>query len=371
MKIPLSNALLDEKDIYEVLKVLKSKRLALGPYMKKFEEMVKNYVDTKYAVAVSSGTAALHLILKSLDFGENDILLTSSFTFISSANVALYEKGNVHFVDIEPDTLNVSLNALEEEIIKTKKKNSRLFFMGVDIFGHPLDWDKILDICQKYSVEIIEDSCEALGSEYKGKKCGTFGQAGAFAFYPNKQITTGEGGIIVTNNEKIYQITKAMRNQGRTSSKWLSHEVIGYNYRIDEMSSALGYSQMKKIDKIIEMRNKAAKNYEKLLTFLEIPVIKSYVTKMSWFVYVVKLPKGTDINKVIDYMAKNEIETRNYFAPIHLQPVYKKLGWKEGMLPITEEISKRTLAIPFYSEITFEEQEKVAFYLKKALELFS
>ncbi|ANQ53106.1 MULTISPECIES: DegT/DnrJ/EryC1/StrS family aminotransferase [unclassified Thermosipho (in: thermotogales)] len=372
MKIPLSNAYIEKDDIEEVLNVLKSKRLALGPYMEKFENITKSYVKSKFAIAVSSGTAALHLILKSLNFKEKDTLLVPSFTFISSANVALYEKGKVHFVDIEGDTLNISPNALEEEIVKLKKTNNgKLFFMGVDIFGHPLDWDKIIKICEKHDVTIIEDSCEALGSEYKGKKCGTFGIAGTFAFYPNKQITTGEGGIIVTNDEKIARLAKAMRNQGRTSKKWLSHELLGYNYRLDEMSSALGYSQMKKIDKIIEMRNKIAQNYKKLLNFVETPTTKEYTTKMSWFVYVVKLPKEIDLNKVITFMKENGIETKNYFAPVHLQPLYKDLGWKEGMLPVTENISKRTLAIPFHSKLTLEKQEKVAFYLKKAIELFT
>lgn len=372
MKIPLSNAYIDKSDILEVLKVFETERLALGPYTEKFENEIANFTNSKYAIAVNSGTSALHLIIRALGFKEGDILISPSFTFISSANVALFEKGTVHFIDIEKDTLNLDPEILEDEIKKLRQKtNKNIFLMAVDIFGHPIDWDKVIPICEKHNVKIIEDSCEALGSEYKGKKCGTFGIAGAFAFYPNKQITTGEGGIIVTNDEKIYNLSKAMRNQGRTSRKWLSHEILGYNYRLDEISAALGYSQMKKIDYIINKRNDVAEYYNKILDFVETPTVKDYVTKMSWFVYVVKLPENTNINKVIEYLAENDIESKNYFAPVHLQPIYQKFGWKEGMLPITEKMSKRTLAIPFYTNLKKEQQEKVAFYLRKAIELFS
>lgn len=377
MKIPLSNASISNDDIKEVLKVLKSGRLALGPYLEKFENIVANYVGTRYAVAVNSGTSALHLILKSLSFQENDILLVPSFTFIASANVALFEKGLPIFIDIEKDTCNIDPNALEDFLEKVYSGKTIYnpkkvkFLMAVDIFGHPLDWEKIQAISKKYNLQVIEDSCEALGSEYKEKKCGTFGKAGAFAFYPNKQITTGEGGIIVTNDEKIAELSKAMRNQGRMGTGWLSHEVIGFNYRLDEMSAALGFSQMKKIESILKKRAKVAEYYNKILDFVETPVVKEYVSNMSWFIYVIKLPKYSNRDKIIKFLAEKSIETRDYFAPVHLQPLYKKLGWKEGMLPVTEEISKRTLALPFYTDLKPEQQDYIAFYLKKALELFT
>jgi dTDP-4-amino-4,6-dideoxygalactose transaminase len=377
MKIPLSDSYIDENDINEVIKVLKNRRLALGPYLGKFETIVANYVGTKYAIAVNSGTSALHLILKSLSFQENDILLVPSFTFIASANVALFEKGVPVFIDIEEDTCNMDPNALDYFLDKVFSGKTAYdpkkvkFLMAVDIFGHPLNWGRILKIAEKYNLKIIEDSCEALGSEYMGNKCGTFGEAGAFAFYPNKQITTGEGGIIVTNNEKIASLSKAMRNQGRTGSGWLSHEVIGFNYRLDEMSAALGFSQMKKIDSIIEKRNNVAKYYNKILNFVETPVVKNYVSKMSWFIYVIKLPENANREKIIEFLNENSIETRDYFAPVHLQPLYRNLGWKEGMLPNTEKISKRTLALPFFTELKTEQQDYIAFQLKKALELFT
>ncbi|SHH38828.1 DegT/DnrJ/EryC1/StrS family aminotransferase [Thermosipho atlanticus] len=377
MKIPLSNSYLDDEDITEVLKVLKSGRLALGPYLEKFEKIVADFIGVKYAIAVNSGTSALHLVLKSLSFSSQDILLVPSFTFIASANVALFENGLPVFIDVEKDTGNIDPEYLENFLEKafsgkTKYNPKKIkFLMAVDIFGHPLDWEKIEKIAEKYNLTIIEDSCEALGSEYKGKKCGTFGKAGTFAFYPNKQITTGEGGIIVTNDEKIATLSKAMRNQGRMGNGWLDHHVVGFNYRLDEMSAALGYSQMRKIKKIIQKRKAVAEYYNKILTFVENPVVKNYVTNMSWFIYVIKLPENSNRKKIIEYLDKHGIQTRNYFAPVHLQPLYQKLGWKEGMLPATEELSKKTLALPFYTSLTREQQDFVAYHLKKALELFS
>ncbi|HOJ94392.1 MAG TPA: DegT/DnrJ/EryC1/StrS family aminotransferase, partial [Fervidobacterium nodosum] len=232
-------------------------------------------------------------------------------------------------------------------------------------------------ICNKYGVKIIEDSCEALGSEYKGKKAGAFGIAGAFAFYANKQITTGEGGIIVTNDEDIYKISKSLRNQGRGEGEsWLAHEYVGYNYRIDEMSAALGWSQMKRIDDIIGKRDKVAQRYNHLLSNLGVktPVVKDYVTKMSWFVYVIQLPESVNRQKrkkIMEYLENNGVQVRNYFEPVHLQKPYRELGWKEGMLPITESVAERTLALPFYTDLIQEDQEYVVEKLKEALEIFA
>ncbi|QTA38778.1 DegT/DnrJ/EryC1/StrS family aminotransferase [Thermosipho ferrireducens] len=377
MKVSLSGADIIKEDIDEVIKVLKSGRLSLGPYTELFENSISNYVGAKYSVAVSSGTSALHLILRALNFQKDDVLLVPSFTFISSANVALYENGLPVFIDIEEDTGNMDPDALENFLADTFSGKTNYnpkkvkFLMAVDIFGHPLDWERIISISEKYGLTIIEDSCEALGSEYKGKKCGTFGKAGAFAFYPNKQITTGEGGIIVTNDNTIVELCHAMRNQGRSkSSTWLEHKILGYNYRIDELSAALGYSQMKRIETIIKKRQKAAKYYSKILKYVETPTVKEYTTNMSWFVYVVKLPENTNRNSVMSYMEEHGIQVRNYFAPVHLQPLYKKMGWKEGMLPVTEQLSLRTLAIPFHSNISKEEQEYVAYHLAKAIEIF-
>lgn len=375
--VQLSKPQITDDDIRVVTEVLKSGRLSIGPYTEMFEKSVANYVGTEFAAAVSSGTSALHLILRALGFGKDSLLIVPSFTFVASANVALYEGGNVEFVDIEPDTMNMDISHFEYVAQKNLGKYKKLYLMAVDVFGHPLDWNKVIDVCNKYGIVIIEDSCEALGSEYNGRKVGTFGEAGAFAFYPNKQITTGEGGIIVTNNEKVYKMAISLRNQGRGEGQgWLSHDYVGYNYRIDELSAALGWSQMRRLDEIIDKRDTVAQMYEKLLRELpiETPKMMNYVTKMSWFVYVIRLPKGTTSNirdNIIKYLENEGVQCRNYFSPVHLQKPYRELGWKEGMLPITEEISQRTIALPFFTDITYEEQKYVSCKLKDALYKFN
>jgi perosamine synthetase len=380
--IPLSKPFIEEDDIEVVKNVLKSSWLSMGPFTKKFESIVAEYVGVKYAVAVSSGTAALHLILKSADL-PGKYMIVPSFTFVASANVAIFENKIPLFVDIDDRTFNVSPEALEDLLIRIEKgrykfneENLKIddicCFMAVDIFGHPLDWDKIDEITGKYDIPVIEDSCEALGSEYKGRKVGTFGIAGAFAFYPNKQITTGEGGIIVTNDENVMKLSKSMRNQGRgEGGEWLLHVRLGYNYRMDEMSAALGYSQMKKIDRIIEMRNEVAERYSNLLKEFDgarPPVVEDYVSRMSWFVYVILLDEKISRDKVMDYMNNHGIQVRNYFQPVHLQPFYRSMEHREGELPITENISKRTLALPFYTSLSEEDQEHVVEVLKEAIE---
>lgn len=365
-KIPMSAPDLDESDIQEVLEVLKSGRLALGPKAREFEELMAEYIGVKYAIAVSSGTAGLHILVRALDIGPGDEVLVPSFTFSASVNAILYERATPVFVDIEPETYNLDPEDLERKITKRTKA-----IMAVDIFGHPCEWDEILRIADKYNLKVIDDSCEAIGAEYKGKKIGQFGDAGCFAFYPNKQITTGEGGIIVTNNEKIARLARSLRNQGRGEmGAWLYHERLGYNYRMDEMSAALGVSQLRKIETFLEKREKVAKMYtERLkdLDFVKPPVVKPYV-RMSWFVYVVTLKDGLDRDGVIKKMEKEGIPARGYFSPIHLQPYIKEMfGTKEGMLPITENIAKRTLALPFHNNLKQEEIEEVVKVLERAV----
>ncbi len=380
--IPLSGPFIEKDDVDRVLAVLKSRRLSIGPFVEEFEKKVADYTKLRYAVAVNSGTSALHLILRSLDL-PGKFMLVPSFTFIASANVALFENKIPLFLDIEDRTFNAPPDVLEETLRRIEKGKYEYdgnkvkledicCFMAVDIFGHPLDWDDILRVADEYNLVVIEDSCEALGSEYKGRKAGTFGIAGAFAFYPNKQITTGEGGIIVTNDERIASLSRSMRNQGRgEGGEWLLHVRIGYNYRMDEMSAALGVSQMEKIDRIISMRNEVASRYNDLLKDIDgvrAPIVEGYVTKMSWFVYVVLLDDWIDRDEVMEYMSKNGVQVRNYFQPVHLQPLYRQMGHKEGELPVAENVSKRTLAIPFYTDMDYEDQKTAVEILKEAIE---
>jgi perosamine synthetase len=366
-KISMSAPDLDESDIQAVLEVLRSGRLALGPKAREFEELIAEYIGVKYAVAVSSGTAGLHILVRTLEVGPGDEILVPSFTFSASVNAILYERATPVFVDIEPETYNLDPDDLERKITKRTKA-----IMAVDIFGHPAEWDRILEIADKYNLKIIDDSCEALGAEYKGKKIGQFGDCACFAFYPNKQITTGEGGIIVTNNSSIAKLARSLRNQGREEmGSWLEHERLGYNYRMDEMSAALGVSQLKKLEVFLEKRERVARIYtEKLKGFSWVrpPVVKPYV-RMSWFVYVVTLQEGLDRDTVIGNLEKKGIPARGYFSPIHLQPYVKRIfGYKGGELPVTENIAKRTLALPFHNNLTEEEIEEVLKTLKDVVE---
>jgi len=382
--IPLSKPDINEEDVRVVVEVLKSGRLSMGPYTERFEKAISEYVNAKHGVAVSSGTAGLHLVLKAMGVERGDYMIVPSFTFVASANVALYEGVIPLFVDVEEETLNVSKDSLEDLLIRIKKGKVKIldevvdpnkvkYFMGVDIFGHPLDWDEILEVTNEWGLEVLEDSCEALGAEYKGKRVGKFGLAGVFAFYPNKQITTGEGGVVVTDDESIAKLVKSMRNQGRgEENEWLLHVRLGYNYRIDEMSAALGYSQMLRIDEILEKRKKVAENYNELLKdyeWVKTPSVKEYVTRMSWFVYVIRLSPDVNRDKVMRYMEEKGVQVRNYFQPLHLQPFYRRtFGYDEGMLPITEEESKKTLALPFYNDLSLDEQKVVVETLREAVE---
>ncbi len=367
-RIPMSAPDITEEDVQVVAEVVRSGRLALGPKAEEFEKRIAEYVGVKHAVAVSSGTAALHLIVKALGIGPGDEVLVPSFTFVASANVILYEGAKPVFVDIEPDTYNLDVEDLEQKITRRTKA-----IIVVDVFGHPAEWDEILKIAGKYNLKVIDDSCEALGAEYKGKKLGQFGDAAAFAFYPNKQMTTGEGGIIVTNNAEIARLCRSLRNQGRGEmGAWLEHERLGYNYRMTEMSAALGVSQLRRIEELLAKRERVAQIYTARLSHWDLvrpPVVRPYV-RMSWFVYVVTLKEGLDRNTVMAAMAKESIPTRGYFEPVHLQPYIRAtLGTKEGMLPVTESTAKRTIALPFHGNMSETEVDQVLEALAAAIQM--
>ena len=382
-KVPLSRPDITEKEIEAILAVIKTPYLSLGPKHREFEETVAKYIGVKHAISVSSGTAGLHLVIKALDIKDGDEVITTPFSFISSSNVMLFERAKPVFVDIEPRTLNIDPQNIEKffesrydfdgKILKNRQTRARVkAILPVHIFGQPCDMDRIMQIAERYNLKVIEDACEAIGAEYKGKKVGTFGEASVFAFYANKQITTGEGGMIVSNDEKIAKLCRSMRNQGRDeSSAWLVHRRLGYNYRLDEMSAALGIAQMRRIKEILLAREKIADVYnEKLkdLKDIEIPYISPSV-KMSWFVYVIRIKEKINRDKVIEHLQKKGIECRVYFPPIHLQPFYKEMfGYKGGDFPITEKVSKSTIALPFYNNLLGKQIDYVCENLKETLE---
>jgi perosamine synthetase len=359
--IPLARPDVTEIEIQAVLEVLQSPYLALGPRKKAFEEEITKYVGVRYAVAVNSGTSALHLVVRALDIGPGDEVITTPFSFIASSNCILYEGAKPVFVDIDPRTLNIDPERVEGAITTRTKA-----ILAVDVFGHPADWPALERIAEKHGLLLIEDSAEALGSELDGKRCGSFGNAGIFGFYPNKQITTGEGGVVVTDDPEVAALCHSMANQGRgEGGTWLNHVRLGYNYRMDEMSAALGLAQLSRIEEIIEARAKVAAWYTQALARVE-GVEPPYVApgvRMSWFVYVVRLApefSREDRDRIIEGLQAQGIGCRAYFEPIHLQPFYRELlGTKEGDFPITEAVATRTIALPFYNRLTKEQIEHV------------
>jgi len=374
MKVPLSSPDIIEKDIEAVVGVMKTRFLSIGPKVVEFEKRMGSFAGTKYAVAVNSGTSALHLIIGGLGIGEGDKVITTPFSFIASSNCILFERGEPLFVDIEEDTLNLDADKVEEKLESLSKEELAKVkaLLVVDAFGQPADWDRFRQIGKKYNLRLIEDSAEALGAEYKGKRAGSLGEVGIFAFYPNKQITTGEGGIIVTDNEELARLARSMRSQGRgESGEWLDHERLGYNYRMDELSAALGCSQMERIREILDKRAKVAGIYGEKLAEVEevgVPFIADYVSRMSWFVYVIRLDGKINRDKVIKYLNEEGAQCKPYFTPIHLQPFYRKMfGYKEGDFPITEDVTGRTIALPFFSNLKEEQIDYVVEKLKEGI----
>ena len=376
MKIPLSNPDITEKERDKVFEVLNTPHLSLGPKLEEFENKFANYIGCKYAVAVNSGTSGLHLCLRALDIKDDDIVITSPFSFVASANCILFERADPVFVDIDEKTLNIDINQLEEKIRELREGNKDLKAMlPIHIFGRPCEMDEIMELARRYDLYIIEDACEAVGTEYLiekiWKKVGTFGECGVFAFYPNKQMTTGEGGMIVANDENIYKLCRSMRNQGRSNdSTWLQHERLGFNYRISDINCALGIAQLERIDEILAKRERVALLYNERLNKIDELIIPHFEEnkKISWFVYVVRLASRfsqEDRDSVLRQLKEKGIGCSNYFTPIHLQPFYRKMfGYKKGDFPITELVSARTIALPFYNNLKKEEIDYVCETLK-------
>jgi perosamine synthetase len=365
--ISMSSPDINERDIEAVVEVLRSGRLSLGPKTEAFEKAISHYVGVRHAVAVSSGTAALHLIVKALGLGSGDEVLVPSFTFAASINVLLYENVIPVFCDIEDITYNVDPSRLEERITSRTKA-----ILAVDVFGHPAEWQSICSIAAKHNLRLIDDSCEALGSEYAGRKVGQFGDAAAFAFYPNKQITTGEGGVLVTNDPEIAAMARSLRNQGRGEmGSWLEHERLGFNYRMDEMSAALGLSQLHRIETFLAKRKNVADLYSSRLRAIprvHTQFVKPHV-RMSWFVYVITLDEDVDRGAVVETLKERQIPVRCYFPPVHLQTyIAGREGCRIGKLPVTESIARRTLALPFHNQLTTEEVDKVVEAVHEALQ---
>jgi len=370
--IPLSKPDIGPLEMELVREVMSSGRLAIGPMTERFEKLVASKAGCQHGVAVSSGTCGLHLLMQALGIGLGDEVVTTPLSFIASANPIVYVGARPVFVDVCPRTLNMDPNQLERAISPRTRA-----IVGVEAFGNPAYMDAYAQIAAKYEIPMIEDSCEALGTTHKGRPCGSFGRAGVFGFYPNKQITTGEGGMIVTDDSHLADMCRSLRNQGRdvfpdSASEgqklgaWLQHPRIGYNYRMNELSAALGCAQMRRFDEMMARRERVAQYYIQRLSGIESLVLPTIEPEsaMTWFVFVVRLTTeytAEDRDRIVDGLRTHDVGSATYFPCIHLQPPYReKFGFKPGDFPIAESISGRTIALPFYNSLTEREIDLIA-----------
>ena len=365
-RINLSAPWIDERDEELVLEVLRSGWLSLGPTGPRFESMLADAIGAPYCAAVSSGTAGLHLCMRLAGVEAGDEVITSPYSFVASANCAIYEGATPVFADIDPQTFNLDPAAVEAAITPRTKA-----LVAVDIFGYPAEYDALIPLCERHGIALIEDSCEALGATYKGKRLGSHGHPAVWAFYPNKQMTTGEGGAVTTGNADEHELLVSLRNQGRLeTSSWLQHGRLGYNYRLDDLSAALGIGQLEKLDRSLDARRAVAAEYNELLrdVDLETPLADDEDHVRSWFVYVVKLPAGVDRGAVMAQLADQGIATAPYLPSIHLQSYMReRYGFAEGMLPVSENCSERTMALPFHARLDRADQERVVEALRGAI----
>jgi len=365
--VPLSSPYIGEREEELVLEVLRSGRLSLGPTIDRFEELFAAATGAPYAAAVSSGTAGLHLLCVSAGLGAGDEVITSPYSFAASANCFIYEGAVPVFADIDPRTLNLDPAAVEAAVTERTKA-----IVAVDIFGYPCELDALRAIGKKHDLAFIQDSCEALGAEYKGAPMGSHGPSAVFAFYPNKQITTGEGGMVTTHSEEEWLLLRSLRNQGRgDEGGWLEHVRLGFNYRLDGGGAPLGVGQLEKLDEILTLRREVAARYDELLRGIdgvELPFPDDADHVRSWFVYVVKLPGNDARERVIAHFEREGIGFNRYLPSIHLQPYMReRYGFREGMCPVSEDASSRTLALPFFTALERGAQERVAEALSAAL----
>jgi perosamine synthetase len=365
--IPLSSPDVWAQDRERVMAVLNGTTLSLGPALPAFEAAMAEAAGTRFAVAVNSGTSALHLCIKAAGIGEGDEVVTTPFSFVASANCALYERAIPRFVDIDLDTYNIDPSQIAASINPRTRA-----ILPVHVFGRPCDMRAITAIAARHDLAVIEDSCEAIGATYEGRRIGSLGVSGAFAFYPNKQITTGEGGAVVTNDENVARVCRSWRNQGRgEGGAWLQHERLGYNYRLSDINCALGLGQLSRLDDILRKRKAVAEAYRQALESVPAVITPRPDPGMSWFVYVVRLQgefTREQRDQILDSLRAEGIGCNNYFAPIHLQKYFREMfGFRRGQFPVTEHVADRTIALPFFNNLTHGQIEIVASALERAI----
>ena len=388
LKIPMSSPDLTDAERAAVMAVLNTPNLSMGPQITAFENAFRGYTGWKHALAVNSGTAALHLCVHAAGIGAGDRVITTPFSFVASTNALLFEQAVPVFVDVDPLTGNIDPALVQQAAADLNTGGSAAArwlprrgagqngmlkaLLAVDVFGQPADYDRLRQTTHQFNLKLIEDSCESLGARYKDRLAGTLGDYGTFAFYPNKQITTGEGGIIVTDDDQAAHLMSALRNQGRApGDTWLDHTYLGYNYRLDELSCALGAVQMSRLEELLAAREQVAQWYQERLASIagvEIPHLVPETTRVSWFVYVIRTAPEINRAALADRLGKMGIPVRPYFSPIHLQPYMReRFGYQPGDFPITEDLGARGLALPFSGKMTLEMVDTVCAALKAAL----
>jgi perosamine synthetase len=365
--IPLSRPYLGEREEELVLEVLRSGRLSLGPAIDRFEELFAERVGAPFAAAVSSGTAGLHLLCHIAGLGPGDEVVTSPISFVATANCFMFEGAVPVFADVDARTLNLDVRAVEAAITDRTRA-----IVAVDMFGYPCELDELRALCERHGLTLIADSCEALGAEYRGAPVGSHGVSAAFGFYPNKQITTGEGGMVTTHSDEEWQLLKSLRNQGRSyEARWFHHVRLGFNYRFTDLQAAVGIAQLEKLDRILELRAAAASRYSALLAGVdgaEPPAADDADHLRSWFVYVVQLADGIDRDAVSARLADAGVEAGHYVPCVHLQPYMReRFGFAEGLCPVAEDAAGRSLALPFFTGIEADDQERVVEALAASL----
>ena len=366
--IPLASPELGAREEELVLEVLRSGRLSLGPMGERFESAFADFLGVEDAVAVSSGTAALHLGVRQLGWGPGDEVVTSPFTFVASSNCLLYEGAKPVFVDIDPVTLNIDVDAAAAAV--TEKT---VGLLPIDIFGWPAAWPELEALAERHGLGMLQDSCEALGAiDSEGRMVGTRGNFSTFAFYANKQMTTGEGGMIVPTGPDAAARLRSERNQGRAIDMgWLDHDRLGFNYRLSDVAAAIGLAQVEKLPRLLEKRAAVAAAYGERLA--EAPGIAAPMAARgdevrSWFVYVVRLADEVDRDAVILRLRERGIDSKSYLPSVHLFPHIAALGYREGQFPIAEAASAHSLALPFFPQMTEEQIERVCTELAAAVD---
>ena len=370
LQIPLSKSQIGEQEIQAVVEVLHSSRLSLGPVTEAFEEVFAETMGSRYAIAVNSGTSGLHLCVRAMGISSGDEVITTPFSFIASSNCVLFEGAKPIFVDVEEDTFNINVDLIEQAITQRTKA-----ILPVHVFGQCADMTDIMKLATHHDLKVLEDACEAPLGKHKGRIAGTIGNAGTFGFYPNKQMTTGEGGMIITDEEDLYRMCKSLRNQGRGDNmQWLSHDRLGYNYRISELTAALGKIQTQRLPGFIQQRQELAAKYLTLLSEFDqirLPQIKEG-NEHAWFVFGIRVSEDFR-DTFIEQLNAHGIQSKAYFFPcIHLQNFYKEsFGYKEGDFPVAEKLSKEMVILPFYPQMTDQELEYIYDTIQSILKAYA